>query len=266
LKADPPLGGVWNSALTLLLVTGAVLGLTPPFAKVASANGIPPLLWALVISFGAGSILLAVSMWRGNKLPLDRRHIQYFAIVAAVSYALPNFLMFATIPHLGAGYASIMFTLSPIITLFLSFSLRVSRPSSMGVLGIVIGFIGALMVATTRGQAGQPADLVWVLAGLTIPVSLAAGNIYRTAAWPDGTQPLELAAGSHLAAAAMLIVLVLSYDGAGSIGLLSKAPFLVAAQVAASSAAPFISARLVMLQQLSGWLRESCSLASAMPF
>jgi drug/metabolite transporter (DMT)-like permease len=242
-------GGVWNSALALLLVTGVLLGLTPPFGKLASANGIPPLLWALVISLGAGLILLTASMWRGNKLPLDQRHLRYFFIVATVSYALPNFLMFSAIPHLGAGYATIMFTLSPIVTLLLSFSLRVSRPSRLSALGVMIGFIGALMVAATRGQAGRPADLVWVLAGLMIPVSLAAGNIYRTADWPKGTRPLELAAGSHLAAAAMLIVLVLSYEGAGPIGLLSEVPFLVAAQVAASSA---MFAFFFRLQQVGG--------------
>jgi drug/metabolite transporter (DMT)-like permease len=240
---------VWDSAPALLLVTGILLGLTPPLGKLASANGIAPLLWALVISLGAGGVLLAASAWRGNKLRLDRRHIRYFAIVAIVSYALPNFLMFAAIPHLGAGYASIMFTLSPIITLLLSFSWRVSRPSPLGVLGIFVGFIGALVVATTRGQAGQPADLLWVLVGLMIPVSLAVGNIYRTADWPQGTRPLELAAGSHLAAAAMLIVLVLSHEGADSIRLLAGIPILVAVQVAASSA---MFAFFFRLQQVGG--------------
>ena len=228
--------GIWNSALALLLVTGTLLGLTPPFGKLAGAYGIPPLLWALVISFGAGAVLLAVLRWRGDRLPLSGRHIRYFLVVAVVSYALPNFLMFSAIPHLGAGYASIMFTLSPVITLLLSFLLRVSKPSPLGVLGIMIGFVGALMVATTRGQAGQPADVIWVLVGLMIPVSLAVGNIYRTIAWPKGTKPLELAAGSHLASAAVLIILVLSYEGTGSLGTLLDIPLLVAAQIAASSA------------------------------
>lgn len=230
------MGGVRNSALALLVVTGILLGLIPPFGKLASTHGVPPLLWALVISFGAGAVLLAGLAWRGNRLALDRRHIRYYVIVAIVSYALPNFLMFAAIPHLGAGYASIMFTLSPVITLLLSFLLRVSRPNPLGVLGVMIGFIGALMVATTRGQAGHPADVIWVVVGLTIPLSLAVGNIYRTIDWPDGSKPLALAAGSHLASAAMLIGLVLAYEGASSVRVLWDVPLLVAAQIAASSA------------------------------
>ena len=88
--------------------------------------------------------------------------------------------MFSAIPHLGAGYTGIMFTLSPVITLVLSILLGVRRPNLLGVAGIVIGFAGALIVALTRGEAGQPAALFWVVVGLLIPVSLAAGNIYRT--------------------------------------------------------------------------------------
>ena len=100
----------------------------------------------------------------------------------------------------------------------------------------MIGFIGALMVATTRGQAGHPADVIWVVVGLTIPLSLAVGNIYRTIDWPDGSKPLALAAGSHLASAVMLIGLVLAYEGASSVRVLWDVPLLVAAQIATSSA------------------------------
>ena len=113
--------------------------------------------------------------------------MRYFFVTAAVSYAVPNLLMFSAIPHLGAGYTGIMFTLSPVITLVFSILLRVRRPNMLGIAGIAVGFVGAVMVAVTRGEAGQPADLFWVVMGLLIPVSLAAGNIYRTVDWPEGT-------------------------------------------------------------------------------
>ncbi len=229
------MGGVRNSALALLVVTGILLGLTPPFGKLASTHGVPPLLWALVISFGAGAVLLAGLAWRGNRLALDRRHIRYYVIVAIVSYALPIFSCSPPYPircrlcehhvHPVSGHNS-----TPLI------SPACEQAQSVGVLGIIIGFIGALMVATTRGQAGHPADVVWVIVGLMIPMSLAVGNIYRTIDWPDGSKPLTLAAGSHLASAAMLIGLVLAYEGAGSVRVLWDVPLLVAAQIAASSA------------------------------
>ena len=149
----------------------------------------------------------------GQRMRLTPHRLRYFFITAAVSYAAPNLLMFSAIPHLGAGYTGIMFTLSPVITLVFSILLGVRRPNMLGIIGIAVGFVGAVMVAVTRGEAGQPADFFWVLVGLLIPVSLAAGNIYRTVDWPEGTGPIELAVGSHLASATLLLVGILVLFG-----------------------------------------------------
>lgn len=229
---------VWDSAFGLLLVTGILLGATPPLGKVAAESGIPAMLWAFVISFGTGGVLLCVLLARRRGVPLDAHRLRYFVVAAAISYAIPNILMFSAIPHLGAGYTGIMLTLSPVITLVLSILTGVRRPNALGVAGIAVGFVGAVIVATTRGEAGQPADLFWVALGLLIPVSLAAGNIYRTVDWPEGTGPIELAVGSHLASAAMLLagVLLLGDGGSSRFAMLADAPLLIAAQVASSAA------------------------------
>lgn len=227
---------VWDSAFGLLLVTGTLLGVTPPLGKMAAASGIPAMAWAFVISFGTGAVLSGVLLARRRPLAPTAHRLRYFVVAAAISYAIPNILMFSAIPHLGAGYTGIMFTLSPVITLVLSMLLGVRRPNRLGVAGIVVGFVGAAMVATTRGEAGQPAELFWVALGLLIPVSLAAGNIYRTVDWPEGTGPIELAVGSHLASAAMLLAGALLLGDGGSFAPLADTPLLIAAQVASSAA------------------------------
>ena len=71
--------------------------------------------------------------------------------------------------------------------------------------------------------------------GLLIPVSLAVGNIYRTIDWPKSGGTTELAVGSHLAAAAMLILIILARGDFASAGALAGSPVLVLAQVIASS-------------------------------
>jgi drug/metabolite transporter (DMT)-like permease len=226
---------LWNSAFGLLVVTGLFLGMTPPLGKAAVAAGFSPLFWSFVISAGAGSVLLAAMFARGHHIGLRAGKLRYYALAAAVSYAIPNLLMFSAVPHLGAGYTGIMFTLSPVITLLLSILLKVRRPNGLGILGIAIGFVGAVLVASGRGMAEAPADLVWVAVGLLIPVSLAAGNIYRTIDWPKDGGPIELAAGSHLAAALMLLVGLVATGGLGDAALIGAHPGLVAAQVAAAS-------------------------------
>lgn len=226
---------LWNSSIGLLLVTGTLLGLMLPFGKLASTAGVAPSLWALVISLGAGGVLLCWMLLRGDKIGVDLGRLRYFAIAGAISYVIPNLLMFWAMPHLGAGYSGIMFTLSPVITLSLSLLLRVRRPTALGIAGIAVGFIGALLVAWTRGEAGKPAELLWVAMGMLIPVSLALGNIYRTMDWPKNAGTTELAVGSHLAAAAMLIAVILFRGDFATLPNLTGVPLLTAAQIAASS-------------------------------
>jgi drug/metabolite transporter (DMT)-like permease len=227
---------LWDSSFGLLIVTGGLLGLTLPFGKMATQGGIPAMLWAFVISGGAGGVLFFNLALRRQFFKLTRPRLRYFIIAAAISYAIPNLLMFSAIPHLGAGYAGIMFTLSPVITLVLSILLGVRRPNLLGIAGIAVGFIGAVMVALTRGVADRPAELFWVVIGLLIPFCLAAGNIYRTYDWPKDTGPIELAAGSHLAAAAMLLAGLIGLSHGGSFALLAQMPVLVLAQIASASA------------------------------
>ena len=227
---------LWNSAFGLLVVTGALLGLSLPFGRLATDAGVSGMVWAFVISLGAGGVLLCAMLQQGHRVRLTARTLRYFFAVAAVSYAIPNFLMFSAISHLGAGFSGIMFTLSPIITLAFSILLGVSRPNLRGTVGIIVGFVGAVMVAMTRGEAGQPAALFWVVVGLLVPVSLAVGNIYRTWAWPEGTGPIELAVGSHLASAAMLLVGIFAMQGGGGLVLLASVPLVVVAQAASASA------------------------------
>lgn len=227
---------LWNSALGLLIVTGALLGLTLPFGKIATGAGVPPILWPFVISCGAGGVLFLVLLVRRRPIALSPHRLRYFLIAALISYAIPNLLLFSAIPHLGAGYAGIMYTLSPIVTLILSILLGVRRPNALGIAGIVVGFIGAVMVATTRGVADRPADIFWVVIGLLMPVCLALGNVYRTYDWPKDTGPIELAAGSHLATAAMLLVAVLGLGQVGSFATLADVPWLVPLQGASAAA------------------------------
>ena len=225
----------WDSAFGLLVVTGALLGLSLPLGRVATDAGVSGMVWAFVISLGAGGLLWAFTLLRGFRFRLSAHKLRYFFIVALVSYAVPNLLMFSAISHLGAGYTGIMYTLSPIVTLILSIVLGVRRPNALGMAGIVIGFAGAAMVATTRGEAGQPAALFWVAMGLLVPVSLAIGNIYRTWDWPGDTGPTELAVGSHLAAAAMLLAGILSVEGGRSLAALEQLPWVVAAQAVSAA-------------------------------
>ncbi len=226
---------LWTSPLLLLLATGGLLGLSIPLGKLAGDAGLPPILWAFVISAGAALVLGGVLLASSGLHRPNVQQLRYFIVTAAVSYAIPNLLLFTAIPKVGAGYAGIMFALSPIVTLLFSVLTGVRPPNRLGVAGIAVGCLGALLVATSRGGLDQPAPLGWVLAAMLIPVSLACGNIYRTFDWPKGAGPIELAVGSHAAAAVFLLALAIASGGGDAFVKFVSVPGLALAQVAAAS-------------------------------
>jgi drug/metabolite transporter (DMT)-like permease len=227
---------LWSSPGLLLLATGSFLGFTFPLGKIAAAAGVSPFVWAFLIAAGSASVLALASLVGGRlRVGLDKGRLRYFMIAALVSYALPNMLVFSAIPRLGAGFTSILFTLSPILTLLISLMTGLRKPGALGVAGIVVGFAGALIVTLTRGEVGKPADPVWIFLGLLIPLSLAIGNIYRSIDWPKDGGPIELAIGSNAAAAVMLVAASFLFTGGFRLGELAAAPEISLAQVIASS-------------------------------
>lgn len=219
----------------LLAIVGLFLGLNFPLGKLAAAAAIPSLVWATLVAASAALVLGGVVLLQKRKVRLDAHHLRYFVITAVVSNALPNGLVFAAIPHLGSGLASILYTLSPILTLLISVLAGLKRPQRLEVLALVVGMVGALLVVSGRGEVGRPAELAWLMAGLTVPLLLASGNVYRTIDWPQNTDPLWLAVGTNLAAALLLLAITLVTSGGGSLFVLAKAPGAALAQAVVSS-------------------------------
>jgi drug/metabolite transporter (DMT)-like permease len=224
-----------HAPAALLLAVGALLGLNFPLGKIAGAAGVPPLVWSALISAG-GAVVLGIALAvKRQSLPLDLRHLRYFAVVAVISYALPNALIYSAIPHLGSAYAAILFTLSPMFTVVFSMAARLRSPKRLELAGIAIGFVGTLLVASARGEAGRPVEWFWIGIGVLVPLSLALGNVYRTLDLPKGTPALVLAVGSNAAAALLLLVLAWATGALGGAAALLDVPGIALLQIAASA-------------------------------
>lgn len=225
-----------TSPLFLLLATGTFLGLTLPLGKLASEVMIPASMWALLISAGAGFILLFWLLVQGKRLTFSGTRLRYYFLTAFISYAVPNVLILTVIPKLGTGFTGIMYTLSPVITLLFSIGLKLRRPGFLAVGGIVIGCCGALTVALSRSGLDGSADWFWISMALLIPVTLAMGNIYRSIDWPRDAHPVELACGSHLASVILLTAFVLMTEGSLPLSLYGEIPVVSLTQAFASAA------------------------------
>jgi drug/metabolite transporter (DMT)-like permease len=225
-----------HAPAALLLIVGGLLGLTFPLGKLAAQAGVPPAIWAAMIS-GSAAILLGLALLvKRRSVPLEIRYLRYFAVVAVVSYALPNVLMFAAIPHLGSAYTAIMITLSPIFTVTLSLLAHLRPSQRLELVGIAIGFVGTVLVASARGELGRSVDWIWIAVGILTPFSLALGNVYRTIDMPKGAHALALAVGSNAVAAILLILYAAATGALAHLDTLLAVPGIALLQICASAA------------------------------
>lgn len=214
---DMPLSGRFAAAAqspsVLLVVTGTLIGLNFPLGKLGGEAGVSPAMWALLISFGASVALLPVLLLRGGLQWPTPRLMRYSVISALVSFVGPNLLLFTVMPHAGAGYTGLMFALSPVFTVLFATLCRLRTPGLPGLLGIAVGLVGAVLVSVSRGAdpAGPPGQ--WLLLAVLIPVCLAAGNVYRTLAWPPDAAPNVLAFWGQVCSSVVFVSVLMATEG-----------------------------------------------------
>tara|TARA_R110002110_G_C13470229_1_gene720408 strand:+ start:44618 stop:45625 length:1008 start_codon:yes stop_codon:yes gene_type:complete len=219
---------------SLLLASGTLLGMRTPIGKLAHDAGLSALLWAAIISLGVVMMLLPTQLTkRGLRLP-GTGVVRYTMISSLISFVLPNVLLFTVIPRVGAGYTGLMFALSPVFTLLFASLFGMKTPGRLGLAGIAIGVVGALVVSLTRGINPQGPDLAWLLAAAAIPVVLAIGNVYRSRWWPDGALPNSLAFWGHLFAVGVFLVIIAATGQEFSVASVASAKTLIAIQMVIS--------------------------------
>ncbi|TWA69620.1 EamA-like transporter family protein [Azospirillum baldaniorum] len=226
-------------SLALLLLVGGLIGVIFPVTKIAQAAGVPPLPWAFSMMLGAGVILAGLARVKGQAMlpagPLTGRYLRYFAVSGLLSMALPNVVLFFVMPWLGAGLSAVVYTLPPILTLLMAVAVRIEKPDRGRVLGILLGFVGALMIVGPRGSLPSPDLAGWMALAFVMPLSVAAGNVYRTMAWPPGGQPVALAAGTMLGGAAWVALALLATGAVADLPALGLAPGLALLQIAVTA-------------------------------
>lgn len=191
--------------LLLLLLNGTLIAGIYTLAKLARDEGLSPfgvLAWQLLV---AAPLVTSVAFAVGRLPPLNRSTLRYAAIAGVLGISAPNLVTFAALAHVPAGVVGVIGALSPLFTYVIALALRVESLQRQRAAGILLGLLGVLALLLPRQGAGVPMALPWAVLALGGPLLLAAGNLFRSMAWPAGLHPLS-AASLMLALQALLLV------------------------------------------------------------
>ena len=198
--------------LTLILcLFGAGWGITQPFAKIAVSGGYRHfglIFWQLVIGAVILGIVLAL---RGRPLPLGRRQLAFYLLIAVLGTIAPNASSYEALRHLPSGVLSVAIATVPMFAFPVALMLGLDRFSALRVLGLLFGLGGVWLLAGPTGLP-DPAMVVWLPLALVAPLLYGIeGNIvakYGT----GGAGPVQLLCGASIVGAVIVLPLALLTD------------------------------------------------------
>ena len=179
----------------LLLACGLLISLTYALGKLATqagVEGIELLFWQI-----SGSVLIVLpSAWWAGQLPkLRKDHVRYYTLAGLMGFTGPYLITYWVLNYIPSGLVGVVASLSPLLTFAIVLVLFRGKANFASGLGLVLGFAGVLAILLPKNSLPSPDMFVWVLLACASPLLLAAGNVYRTRAWPTNGKPLQMAAG-----------------------------------------------------------------------
>ena len=222
-----------HKPVLLLVAVGFLLAANINVASAAARAGTSSLAVAFASTFGAGVILMAVAAHSGQGLSQLGRHVPFLLFAGAVSYAIPNALVFLAADRVGPAFAAILHVLVPALTYLIALAWGADKPSTKRLVGVGLGGAGALIVVVARLGFSTAAETFIVLIVLAAPISIATGNVVRSRYWPDGLSPLVLASGLLIASGLQLGLVLATVQA--SVALTTTATAWLLAQVMVSA-------------------------------
>lgn len=182
----------------LLLLNGFLIAALYALGRVAADAQVPPLGLLYWQTLSGALVVGLVAALRGERPGLSWRHVRYYAIAGLLGTTLPYLATYSSLRHLPAGIIGIVGSLSAVFTYAIALSVGTERANMVRSAGIAAGLLGVLGILLPKGALPGPEMAGWVLLAAAAPLALAAGNVYRSRAWPAGLSPLGAASGMLL--------------------------------------------------------------------
>lgn len=191
--------------LSMLLLYGVMAGAAFSISKIAMGVGVRPIAYTFWQIAGAAAVLLAIGLIRGDRFPLSRRHLAFYAVCGLPGLALPYANVYITVEHLPAGVIALILATIPIFTYGLAVALGVERIQRRRLAGVACGFFGAMLILVPRAGLPTPDLTFWAVLAFLSPVLFAASHMVVFKYRPRDTGTLPLTVGMLVAGSAALL-------------------------------------------------------------
>ncbi|MGO4891172.1 DMT family transporter [Flavobacterium sp. W21_SRS_FM6] len=191
-----------------LVFLAAIWGASFLFMRTTSAEFGPVLL--ITLRTGIAALVLLPVLLAKRQLNTVVKNWRIISVIGLTNTAIPFCLFSYSTLYLGAGYASVLNATAPMFGALIAFYWLKDRLLRIAVVGLVIGFVGVVVLSLSRQHSGT------ATAWLPILAALAATSLYGLAAcvakrYLQGVNALAITTGSQVVAAITLAPLSLFF-------------------------------------------------------
>ncbi|MGD1885526.1 MAG: DMT family transporter [Cohaesibacteraceae bacterium] len=197
-------------AWLLLLAMAALWGISFVFSKIAVVE-IQPMTLVFLRTLLAAFVLLAVCWITGVRMPADWKSWWDYSVLGFFSSSSAFSLIFWAQQYIDASLSAILIAATPFFTVIVAgLLLADERFTPQKIAGVIIGFIGVVLVVGPRHLMGLGDHLVAELAVLLAAAAYATASIWGRRF--SGEPPLATATGQITASAVMMLPLALIFE------------------------------------------------------
>ncbi len=170
-----------------------------------------PLFFAGLRTVIGGSFLISFALLRGERLPLRREDLLRIFVVSFSITTVSSALLVVGVSRVPAGVASLVSSTMPLFVAVLAFVLMGTVVSRLGLIGLAVGFLGTVVLASP--SLGGDAAAIGIAALVLSALAWAFGTVFMK--WKDfgRVSPVMLVGVQLIMSALVLVPLALVVEG-----------------------------------------------------
>ena len=193
------------AVFVMLFLVGFTFGMMFVFNRLATTHGVPFIPYVFLQALGAALILLIVAGAQNHLPDLSTKSLRFYLVTGVFNFSLPFSILALVAPKVPSGILSLGLMLIPLMIYALALALGMDCFRWVRLAGLLLGFIGVLLVLLPQTSLPSPELAAWVALGMLAPLCYALGTILMAWLHPPSARSLTLACGLLIASAVTML-------------------------------------------------------------